>query len=185
MILLQYCFCFILWFFGFQACGILASGPEIKPTPPMLEGGVLTTGPPGKAPRYVLLISDAQGFSCNRKEKPDSDGDDEETTGARMASLRCASLEANPTPTSWRLGVPPVRLSPQTRTRCLYQPPWIAGTGTPPACPLVKVIFKGSWVSLAGASDSTPTAGVEGTITSILPDLMTDSGQSSPPELPP
>ena len=112
--MLQYCFCFILWFFGFQACGILASRPEIKPTPPMLEGGVLTTGPPGKAPRYVLLISDAQVFSCNRKEKPDSDGDDEETTGARMASLRCASLEANPTPSSWRLGVPPVRLSPQT-----------------------------------------------------------------------
>ena len=102
-----------------------------------------------------------------------------------MASLHCASLEANPTPSSRRLGVPPVRLSPQTRTRCLYQPPWIAGTGTPPACPLVKVIFKGAWVSLAGASDSTPTVGVKGTITSILPDLMTDSGQGSPPEPPP
>lgn len=77
--------------FGFQACGIFASRPEIKPTPPALEGGVFTTGPPGKARRYVLSTSDVQVFSCNKKEKPDSGGDGEETTGARMASLRCAS----------------------------------------------------------------------------------------------
>ena len=31
------------------ACGILAPQPEIKPTPPALEGKVLTTGPPGKS----------------------------------------------------------------------------------------------------------------------------------------
>ena len=31
--LLQYCFCFMLWFFGRNACGILASQPEIEPTP--------------------------------------------------------------------------------------------------------------------------------------------------------
>ena len=32
------------------ACGILVSGPGIKPTSPALEGGFFTTGPPGKSP---------------------------------------------------------------------------------------------------------------------------------------
>ena len=36
--LLQYCFCFTLWFFNHEACGILGPQPGIKPTPPALEG---------------------------------------------------------------------------------------------------------------------------------------------------
>ena len=47
--LLQYCFCFMIWFFGHEACGILAPRPGIEPAPPALEGEVLTTGPPGKS----------------------------------------------------------------------------------------------------------------------------------------
>ena len=47
--LLQYCFCFMFWFFGHEACGILAPLPGIKPTTPALEGEVLTTGLPGKS----------------------------------------------------------------------------------------------------------------------------------------
>ena len=47
--LLQYCFCSIFWFFGPEACGILAPHPGIKPAPPALEGKVLPTGPPGKS----------------------------------------------------------------------------------------------------------------------------------------
>ena len=47
--LLQYCFYFMFWFFGQEACGILAPRPRIEPTPPALEGEVLTTGPPGKS----------------------------------------------------------------------------------------------------------------------------------------
>ena len=31
-----------------MACGILVPGPEIKPMSPALQGGFLTTGPPGK-----------------------------------------------------------------------------------------------------------------------------------------
>ena len=31
--LLQYFFCFLFWFFGPEACGILSPWPEIKPTP--------------------------------------------------------------------------------------------------------------------------------------------------------
>ena len=38
-----------LRFFGRKACGILAPRPGIEPTPPALEGEVLTTGPPGKS----------------------------------------------------------------------------------------------------------------------------------------
>ena len=34
--------------FGHEACGILAPWRGTKPTPPALEGKVLTTGPPGK-----------------------------------------------------------------------------------------------------------------------------------------
>ena len=37
------------WFLGGEACGILAPQPGIKPSPPALEGEVLTTGPPGKS----------------------------------------------------------------------------------------------------------------------------------------
>ena len=40
--LLQYCFCFMFWFFGHEACGILAPQPGIKPTLPGWEGKVLT-----------------------------------------------------------------------------------------------------------------------------------------------
>ena len=32
-----------------EACGILAPQQGIEPTPPALEGEVLTTGPPGKS----------------------------------------------------------------------------------------------------------------------------------------
>ena len=41
----------MFWFFGHEACGILAPGPGIEPTPPALEGKVLTTGLPGKSLR--------------------------------------------------------------------------------------------------------------------------------------
>ena len=49
--LLQYCFCFMFWSLGLKARGILAPrpGPGIEPTPPALEGTVLTAGPPGKS----------------------------------------------------------------------------------------------------------------------------------------
>ena len=39
----------MFWFFGPEAGGILAPQPGIEPTPPALEGKVLTTGPPGKS----------------------------------------------------------------------------------------------------------------------------------------
>ena len=39
----------MFWFFGREACGILAPQPGIEPAPPVLEGEVLTTGPPGKS----------------------------------------------------------------------------------------------------------------------------------------
>ena len=47
--LVQYCFCFMFWFFEHKACGILAPQPETEPTSPELEGEVLTTGSPGKS----------------------------------------------------------------------------------------------------------------------------------------
>ena len=53
---LQYCFCFMFWFFGPEACGILAPRPGIGPAPPTLEGEVLTTGPLGKSPSHILIV---------------------------------------------------------------------------------------------------------------------------------
>ena len=47
--LLQYCFCFMFWFFGLRACGISVPLPGIEPTPPALEGEVLPTTLPGKS----------------------------------------------------------------------------------------------------------------------------------------
>ena len=46
--ILLLCF-FMFWFFGREACGILVPRPGIEPTPPALEGEVLTTGKPGKS----------------------------------------------------------------------------------------------------------------------------------------
>ena len=43
------------FFFGREACGILAPQPGIEPTPPALEGEVLTTGPPGKSHFLAFL----------------------------------------------------------------------------------------------------------------------------------
>ena len=54
--LLQYCFCFMFWFFGFEAYGILTPWPGIEPAPPTLEGKVLTTGLPGKSPRLLHIM---------------------------------------------------------------------------------------------------------------------------------
>ena len=52
--LLQYYFCFMFWFFGHEACGILAPWLGIEPTPPALEGEVLTTALPGKSQKFYL-----------------------------------------------------------------------------------------------------------------------------------
>ena len=38
----------MFWFFGREACGILASRPGIWPAPPALESEILTTETPGK-----------------------------------------------------------------------------------------------------------------------------------------
>ena len=42
----------MFWFFGWEACGILAPRPGIQPAGSALEGGVLTTRLPGKYPSY-------------------------------------------------------------------------------------------------------------------------------------
>ena len=39
-----------------MACGILVPQPGITPMPFVLEGGFLTTLPPGKSPRPTLLM---------------------------------------------------------------------------------------------------------------------------------
>ena len=40
----------MFWFFGHEACGILAPQPGFDPAPPALEGEVLTTGLPEEVP---------------------------------------------------------------------------------------------------------------------------------------
>ena len=42
--------CFMFLFFGHEAYEIFTPQLRIKPTPPALEGKVLTTGPPEKSP---------------------------------------------------------------------------------------------------------------------------------------
>ena len=39
------------------ACGILVPRPGIEPASPALEGGFLTTGPPGKSLNYKFKMS--------------------------------------------------------------------------------------------------------------------------------
>ena len=47
--LLQHCSCFMFWFFGPKACGILAPQPGSEPTLPALKVESLNTGPVGKS----------------------------------------------------------------------------------------------------------------------------------------
>ena len=47
--LLQYCCLFMLWFFGQEACEVLAPWAGIELESPALKGEVLTTGLPGKS----------------------------------------------------------------------------------------------------------------------------------------
>ena len=47
----------MFWFFGSKACGSLATLPGIDPSPPVLEGEVLTAGLPGKSsPGWILIL---------------------------------------------------------------------------------------------------------------------------------
>ena len=39
-ILLQYCFCFMFWFFGSKTCGISAPRPGMEAAPPVLENSL-------------------------------------------------------------------------------------------------------------------------------------------------
>ena len=46
----------MFWVFDPEACVILAPWPRMEPTPPALEGEVLTTGAPGKSRLFILYI---------------------------------------------------------------------------------------------------------------------------------
>ena len=54
--LLQYCFCFMFWFLGLTACGILAPWPGIKAAPSVLEGESEPRDRQG-CPLIMLLMS--------------------------------------------------------------------------------------------------------------------------------
>ena len=60
--LLSYCFCFVFWVFGLEACGILVPRPWMEPTSPALKGEILTTGPPRKS----HICSSALGDGCSQ-----------------------------------------------------------------------------------------------------------------------
>ena len=53
--LLHYCVCFMLGFYGPEACGILATQPGIEGTAPAVEGEVLTPESPGKSLRFFFF----------------------------------------------------------------------------------------------------------------------------------
>ena len=52
----------MFWFFGHKARGILALWSGIKPTPPALEGEVLTTGLPGKSLKAIFEVQPYQEY---------------------------------------------------------------------------------------------------------------------------
>ena len=55
--LLQYCFCFMFWFFGHKPCGILVPWPGIKPTIPAMEMQSLNPWSAREVPRLVIALS--------------------------------------------------------------------------------------------------------------------------------
>ena len=44
----------MFWSFGSKACGTLVPWPGVELAPPILEGDVLITGPPGKSPKLAV-----------------------------------------------------------------------------------------------------------------------------------
>jgi len=77
--LLQYCFCFMFCFFWPQCMWDLGSQPGIEPTSPVVEGEVLTTGPPGKSLSLgfgtsvlssVLMSPGCLGGACGASDVP-------------------------------------------------------------------------------------------------------------------
>ena len=52
--MLQHCFCFMFWFFGYKTCVMLVPRPGIQPTHSALESKVLSTEPPGKSLSSLL-----------------------------------------------------------------------------------------------------------------------------------
>ena len=64
----------MFWFFGPKAHRILAPQPGIEPTPPALEGKVLTTGLLGKSQHFSVildLIYLLNRYSLNVYYRPD------------------------------------------------------------------------------------------------------------------
>ena len=67
--MLQHRFCFFMFYFGLfdhKACGILAPGVGIEPTPPTLEGKVLTTGSLGEPHPMGVLTVGSEGWDLLR-----------------------------------------------------------------------------------------------------------------------
>ena len=62
---LQYYFCFMLWFFGPEACGILAPQPGIEHALLRLEGEILPTGPPGKSQLFIFFSIEVFTMLCS------------------------------------------------------------------------------------------------------------------------
>ena len=56
----------MFWFFGQEACGILALRPGMVPTFSALEGEVLTTGQPGKSQPTIASV---QKCTCQHRDK--------------------------------------------------------------------------------------------------------------------
>ena len=62
-------------FCGHEACGILASRPGMEPSPPALEGEVLTTGPPGKSVALHSCSPLTSSAFCTHTQLPLPSGD--------------------------------------------------------------------------------------------------------------
>ena len=96
--LLEYCFCFLFWFFGHEACGILAPQPGMGPVPPASEDKVLTTGPPGKSPTLIYLIWQPQwpfSFSPPKAECCSTGEGIKERTGASHTESLIISITSS------------------------------------------------------------------------------------------
>ena len=63
----QYCFCCMFWFFGHEACGILAPQPGIEPAAPALEGEVFWTA--REVPSFVFSFVVGKTFTIQHCQK--------------------------------------------------------------------------------------------------------------------
>ena len=63
-VFIEYCFCFIFYFFGHEAHGLLAPQPGIEPVSPCIGRQILNPWTTREAPKLLIIASNLNLLVC-------------------------------------------------------------------------------------------------------------------------